>query len=414
MADTSSLVIDPPTLRRILEHAPGYVTVFDLDLRIRYLNRVGSGFRMEDAIGSKMKDYLPAHEVERLTLVFESLRQHGGKSETEMVVDHNDGTRHWYVTRAAALRDQHGTIIGYVLMSDDITAQRRVEQELQKTQGHLSDVSQRAGMAEMATGVLHNVGNVLNSVNVSAATLRQELSGAHIDMLARTVKLCEEQGEKLPEFLAHDPRGQRVMALLGRVTQQLVSERQRLRDEVQRMIEHVSIIRSTVEVQQSVARSGALLEDATPEELVERTLSMFRGDLERQHVEVEVEAEAGLRLQLDKQGTLQILVNLVRNAIEALGEGAGPRKLRIRVYAGDGRVSFEVEDNGPGITLDNLASIFRHGFTTKKTGHGFGLHASAIAARAMGGSLTVESGGPGQGARFCLSLPQQPPRAPSH
>jgi C4-dicarboxylate-specific signal transduction histidine kinase len=77
-------------------------------------------------------------------------------------------------------------------------------------------------------------------------------------------------------------------------------------------------------------------------------------------------------------------------------------------------VSIEVDDNGHGITPDNLASIFRHGFTTKKAGRGFGLHASAISAKAMGGSLTVESEGPGQGARFCLSLPQQPPRAPSH
>jgi PAS domain S-box-containing protein len=415
MADTSSLVIDPPTLRRLLEQAPGYIIVFDLDLRIHYMNRVAPGFRMEEAIGSELKDYLPPEELERLMPVFEGIRQHGRPSVIETPVEHNDGTRHWYVSRAAALRDQHGTIIGYVLMADDITAQKRVEQELQKTQGRLSDVSQRAGMVEMATGVLHNVGNVLNSVNVSAATLRQELSSAHIDMLARTVKLCEEQGEKLPEFLTHDPRGQRVMALLARVTQQLVNERQRLRAEVQRMVEHVSIIRSTVEVQQSVAKSGALLEDTTPEELVERTLSMFRGDLERQRVEVEVEAEPGLRLQLDRQGTLQILVNLVGNAIEALGEVEGPRKLRIHIYASNGRVSVEVEDNGRGITPDNLASIFRHGFTTKKTGHGFGLHASAIAAKAMGGSLTVESEGPGHGARFCLSLPQHsPPQAPQH
>jgi PAS domain S-box-containing protein len=414
MADTSPLVINPPTLRRILEHAPGYIVVFDIDLRIRYVNRLAPGIRMEDAIGSKMKDYLPAQEVERLTGVFEGLRQHGGKSETEMFMDYSDGTRHWYVARVALLRDQQGTIIGYVLMSDDVTAQKRVAQELQETQGHLIDASQRAGMAEMATGVLHSVGNVLNSVNVSAATLRQELSSTHIDMLARTIKLCEEQGEKLSEFLAHDPRGQRVIALLGRVTQQLVSERQRLRAEVQRMVEHVNIIRATVEVQQSMARTGTLLEEATPEDLVERTLSMFRGDLESQRVDVEVKAEAGLRLQLDKQGTLQILSNLVRNAIEALSDVEGPRKLRIHIYAGDGRVSIEVDDNGHGITPDNLASIFRHGFTTKKAGRGFGLHSSAVAAKAMGGSLTVESEGPGQGARFCLSLPQQPPRAPSH
>lgn len=411
MADTSSPVIALPTLRRILENAPGFITVYDLDLRLRYINRLDPAYRLENIAGISIEAFQTPEELERLKGVFEVVRQ-GRMVETESIVDHKDGTRHWYRMRVAPLRDQQGTLIGYVMMSDDITAEKRIEQELHQTQGHLADVAQRTGVAEMATGVLHSVGNVLNSVNVSAATLRQELSSTHVAMLARTVKLCEEQGEKLSEFLGRDPRGQRVMALLGRVTKQIVDERQRVRSEVERMVENVSIIRSTVEVQQAVAKTGSLLEEATPEELVERTLSMFRGDLASKHVEVEVEAEAGLRLVLDRQGTLQILIQLVRNAIEALDEVEGSRKLRIRIYAGDGRVSIEVEDNGCGISPETLASMFRHGFTTKKTGRGFGLHASAIAARAMGGSLTVESEGPGHGARFCLSLPLQPPRAP--
>lgn len=411
MPDTSPLVIDPPTLRRILENAPGYIVVYDLDLRIRYINRTAPSFRLEDVIGSSLDRFVPPEEAQRLRGIIATTQQHGTHAQMEFVVEHPDGSSHWYVARVSPLRDQHGTIIGFIHISDDVTAQKRVELELHKTQGALASATQRADMGEMATGVLHNVGNVLNSVTVSAASLRQELSSTHIEMLARTVKLCDEQGENLPEFLARDPRGQRVLALLGRITQQIVEERQRIRTEVQRMIEHVNVIRSTVEVQQSVAKTGWQREEVTPQDLVERTLSMFRLDLEKLSIDTRVEVEAGLRLQLDKQGTLQILINLIRNAIEALSEVDGQRQLRIRVHARTGQVRFEIEDNGCGIALENLAHVFRHGFTTKKSGRGFSLHASIIAARAMGGSLEVESEGPGRGARFFLSLPQTPARA---
>lgn len=410
MPDTNPLVIDAPILRRILEATPGFVNLYDLDLRLRFISRMDPGYRPEDVIGASFDTFVPPEEVERLKALFEQARQQGGPAEMVTTVEHKDGARHWYATRVTPLKDKQGVMLGFVGLSNDITAQKRAELDLERTQGDLASASQRAGMGEMATGVLHNVGNVINSVNVSAASLRQELSSTHVEILARTIKLCEEQGENLPAFLTRDPRGQRVLALLSRVTQQIVDERRRLRTEVQRMIEHVNMIRSTVEVQQSLAKTGSLLEEALAQDLVERTLAMFRLDFETIRIHTEVEVEPGLRLQLDKQGTLQILINLIRNAIEAMTLVQGPRRLRIRVHASDGYVSFVVEDNGCGIAPENLDYVFRHGFTTKKTGHGFGLHASTIAAKAMGGSLRAESEGLGRGARFTLSLPQNPAR----
>jgi PAS domain S-box-containing protein len=410
MTDTSPLVIDPSILRRILEATPGYVVVYDLDLRLRFINRIDPAYRPEDVIGASIEAFTTPEEVERFRELCEQVRQQGSPREVVSTVDHPDGARHWYVTRVMPLKDKQGVLLGFVTMATEITAQKRAELELERTRGDLVSASQRAGMGEMATGVLHNVGNVINSVNVSAASLRQELSSTHVEILARTIKLCEEQGEALPTFLTRDPRGQRVLALLSRVTQQIVDERRRFRTEVQRMIEHVNMIRSTVEVQQSLAKTGSLLEEALAQDLVERTLSMFRLDFETIRIRTEVEVEPGLRLQLDKQGTLQILINLIRNAIEAMTLVQGPRRLRIRVHASDGYVSFAVEDNGCGIAPENLDYVFRHGFTTKKTGHGFGLHASTMAAKAMGGSLRAESEGLGRGARFILSLPQNPAR----
>jgi C4-dicarboxylate-specific signal transduction histidine kinase len=103
---------------------------------------------------------------------------------------------------------------------------------------------------------------------------------------------------------------------------------------------------------------------------------------------------------------LQILVNLIRNAKYACDEAGRPdKRLSMRVTKGDELVRIAVRDNGIGIPPENLTRIFGHGFTTKKDGHGFGLHSGALAAKELGGSLTAHSDGVGRGATFTLELP---------
>ena len=118
-------------------------------------------------------------------------------------------------------------------------------------------------------------------------------------------------------------------------------------------------------------------------------------------------------MPVDKHKVLQILVNLISNAKYALSDSdAKERQLTIaisrqpsRASSDDGFAEVSITDNGIGIARENLIRIFGHGFTTKKNGHGFGLHSGALAAKEMGGSLSVQSAGPGKGATFTLSLP---------
>ena len=107
---------------------------------------------------------------------------------------------------------------------------------------------------------------------------------------------------------------------------------------------------------------------------------------------------------------LQILVNLIRNAKYALDDrGHSDKRMTLRIgLNGNNTVKIAVIDNGIGIPAEHLTRIFEHGFTTRKEGHGFGLHNGALAAKDLGGSLTAHSDGPGKGAMFTLELPLRP------
>ena len=113
-------------------------------------------------------------------------------------------------------------------------------------------------------------------------------------------------------------------------------------------------------------------------------------------------------VSVEKHKVLQILINLVRNAKHACdGLADDHKRMTLRIAGLDGRIRISVSDNGAGIAPENLTRIFSHGFTTRKDGHGFGLHSGALAASELGGSLSVHSDGPGKGATFTLEFGQR-------
>jgi signal transduction histidine kinase len=169
-------------------------------------------------------------------------------------------------------------------------------------------------------------------------------------------------------------------------------------------IEHIKDI---VAVQQNYATHVGLTEPVQVINLVEDALRMNATTLERHEVRTVRQYDAHPPvIQANKHKIIQILVNLIRNAKQACDESGKPDKqLTIRVYNGNGSVKISTSDNGVGIPPENLGRIFNHGFTTRKDGHGFGLHNAALAAKEMGGELRVSSPGQGQGAVFTLELP---------
>jgi signal transduction histidine kinase len=293
-------------------------------------------------------------------------------------------------------------------LQEQIEAKDRAHAELAAAQQRLMELSRSAGMAEIATDVLHNVGNVLNSLNVSTSLVGGKIRESRVENLAAVIEMLERHAEDLPAFLAEDPKGRRALPYLAKLGGHFRSEREGLLTELQSLSSHVGHIKRIVATQQSYAKISGLVESAQLSDMVDDALRIEGPGLDRCSVAVERDFEPLPAILVEKHNVLQILLNLLRNAKQALSEAqaAPDRRIHLRIRKLDGgRVSLAVEDNGVGIAPENLTRIFRHGFTTKADGHGFGLHSAALAAGQMGGSLHAESEGPGRGATFTLELP---------
>jgi signal transduction histidine kinase len=293
-----------------------------------------------------------------------------------------------------------------IAIIQDITKRKQAESEHERLNQELISASRYAGMAEVATGVLHNVGNVLNSVNVSVGLLSDQLSKSKTPSLTRAVEMLREHQSSLGEFLTNDPKGKQLPDFIGVVADQLARQQAVLVREVQGLQRNIEHIKEIVAVQQSYAKVSGAREKLFVHDLVEHALRMASASLAHREIEFVREFAMVPGVLADRHLVLQILVNLITNAKQALDARTEGRRLVLRTRLGaDGNVCVDVSDNGIGISRENLAKIFSHGFTTKKTGHGFGLHSSANAAKEMGGSLLVRSDGPGTGATFVLELP---------
>jgi ligand-binding sensor domain-containing protein/signal transduction histidine kinase len=284
-------------------------------------------------------------------------------------------------------------------------------EERKRIQEQLVAASREAGMAEVATSVLHNVGNVLNSVNVSADLIVDRAQRSRIDDLSRVCSLLDLHHDDLGAFLTADPKGKRIPEFLSQLSQAHQKEKARLTLEAQALKKNIEHIKQIVAMQQNYAKAGGVLEDLPISELVEQALEMNQDGFLRREITVQRDFQHTPPVRVDKHQVLQILVNLLRNADYAMNASGRPDKLlslRIARHGG-GRVELTVRDNGVGIAPENLTRIFGHGFTTKRDGHGFGLHSGALAAAEMGGSLRAVSDGPGTGATFILELPEALP-----
>jgi C4-dicarboxylate-specific signal transduction histidine kinase len=297
------------------------------------------------------------------------------------------------------------------VLKAEIARRERAQAEKEKTNQELLKVSRAAGMSEVATGVLHNVGNVLNSINISASIVAEHLNEFNVANIARAANLMREHAGDIGDFMANDPKGRQLPDYLAQLASHLSAEQSLLLKEISFVKMKIEHVKEIVAAQQNYGKVMGLEEPVNVEELIRDVFRIHATELAEHAVQVRYEFLPGLpKILMDKHKVLQILLNLLSNAKHAVVDsGRQDKQVTVQVTNGDNRLRIAMTDNGVGIQPANIRKIFNHGFTTRTNGgHGFGLHSGALAAKEMGGALRARSDGPGEGATFTLEIPFKP------
>jgi PAS domain S-box-containing protein len=308
----------------------------------------------------------------------------------------------WLETIKSPLRDAAGEIVGTVGIARDITERKRLNTAL-------NTASRLGGMAEVAIGVLHNVGNAINSVNVSTSLVGEKLQSKPMKLWARGIELLSAHKDDLVRFLTDDPAGKALVQALPGLAASIAREQQEMIAEIDGVRHHLGQVMQTIQLREEYARVTSVVEKCSLDQVIDEALSFVIERCRELGVQVKTEVDEMLDLIQDRNQIVQILANLLRNAVDALADADRPEK-QIAVVGhrcGEQRFRIEVSDNGGGIPEADQPGIFRYGFTTKRGGHGFSLHNASTVAHAMGGALTFSSAGSGRGSVFCLELPLQ-------
>ena len=264
----------------------------------------------------------------------------------------------------------------------------------------------KAFVGQVATGVLHNVGNLLNSINVTAQNLLEIARDANIDKLLKANALFMEHRRQIQTFIDSHPTGRYLPEFYEEFGHLLDRDNKRQRSDLTELQENLNLIKELIATQQDYARNAGGAGQLHLLTLINDVLRLEMMSFNKHSIQLEIDVPENLYLRSWRGKIMHVLLNLVKNAKEAiLADTKHERLLMITAEKVDGRVMVRIKDNGIGIKGEHLARMFGYGFTTKLEGHGFGLYTSIEAVREMNGELRVQSDGPGTGAEFVLELP---------
>ncbi|MDB6041592.1 MAG: sensor signal transduction histidine kinase [Gammaproteobacteria bacterium] len=315
-----------------------------------------------------------------------------------------DGSTAYVDSVAAVVTDPDTLDRRLVGISLDISGRVESEQRERQLQRQLREASHQAGMAEVATGVLHNVGNVLNSLGVASSTAQARLKACQIERVGQVAAILEANRGALAEYLTHDVRGKRLPDYVTALGKRLTSDAEALQQEFAAISGHVQYLRQIVQAQQSFAKVGGTEDHVDVRELVETALTLKGQELNGAKITRDIGELPTVRT--DHYKLLQILVNFISNACDAMAANTSAAPcivIRARVVLG--LLEIAVEDSGVGIAPELLPRVWEFGYTTKAHGHGFGLHSAAVAAQQLGGTVCAGSEGVGLGAHFAVTIP---------
>lgn len=360
----------------------------------------------------KLLQMVNAEDRPRLTAAIHTALTEGIPYDIELRIKTKTGKLRWHHAKGQAHlpgpedADQSIRYLSGIEM--DITDRKLADEQMKKLHHQLLESARQAGMAEIAISVLHNIGNILNSACVSAKIIQESTQENYLMKLKTVAEIIKEHNVVNDTFLLTDEKGKLIADYLINIAKELQTENNKIIIESQHLDAYLQHIKDIVLLQKDMSGISGVVEKIFLPEIIELCINMALTSNKNKLITVIKHINDPIFLELDRAKLIQILVNLIRNAKDSVLLSKNKDKkiiLSLKKDLEKNVLQIIVSDTGVGIEKENMTKIFSLGFTTKKEGHGFGLHSSAIAARDLAGDLKVISDGVEKGATFILVLP---------
>ncbi|MCF6807021.1 ATP-binding protein [Thiotrichales bacterium 19S9-12] len=409
----------------IISSITSMLLILDKNFKVKLVNTALTdklGYKGSDLIGKPSKIIFQNDTNNKKSIAnFNQVKKYitSGKVLNEETVCYNkNGNEIPILFSATVSKNIHDKSVELICVMQDISDLKRLQKEKEQTEKQLQERYQRklaaaerqAGMRDVANSVLHNIGNVLNSVTTSVSVIDKTVNQSKIDGFSKVIELLNRHESDLGVFLTDDKKGRHILDYLNTFLDLLTANHQSLGDSLAQLNKHITHIKNIVKAQNAMSKLGGIAEQIEIEDVIYEAVSMNRELIQAEGIKIIYDYQSVDKAIMDHVKVVQILVNLIKNSIEALSESNVKRKKIIIGLEKKHKNHFiiSVQDNGIGISPTDLNKLFKLNFTTKKNGHGLGLHASALAAQDLGGSLSAKSEGINKGMTMVLELPLKP------
>jgi len=281
--------------------------------------------------------------------------------------------------------------------------------ELEEAQAILMQQAHEAGMAEMAVGILHNIGNAITPAKVGAALLTRRIARSplrsHLDEIMSQISRVVAEAST---STVSGPEKERLLSIIRLLPESIQEEYDKIAEDIQRIREKHEHIESIIHLQMRYARLFGDHEEVDINQLTRDAVRMLDESLRKRTVDVVMDFSKVPLVRIEQAKLIQIVVNMIKNAYEAMDEAKPEeRHLMISTSYEKGPLSYvalSIRDTGTGFSPEEKEKLFVFGYTTKVKGSGFGLHSCANYLIANNGSISAHSEGKGRGAEFVVRL----------
>ncbi len=412
-------------LNSFYDNTPSILFIKSTDGKYLMINRRFEEFfklNKEEVIGKTDRELFPPETAD--SFIQHDLQAIYGKDHLEYEEEIGINGRFFtYLSVKFPVFDVDDKIMAVCGISNDISASKQATRELKKYQVDLEELvkertraledlqqealhnAHKAGMAEIVTDVLHNIGNVLTNVKTSSHTIEIALRSSSIKNLKKGADLLEENMENIEEFL-QSSKGIKLLKYLIISIKHIEDEFGVIEENRKRLHNKINTISEVITAQQTNAATNyAMKEKADLRTIIEDALRLDIIPLKSLGNKIKKQFDPVPEVVIQKSKLIQIIINLIKNASEAMSSlPVNRRSLSISLDSNNHNVFLRITDNGKGIEKELLKKIFHHGYTTRKDGHGFGLHSCATYMSDMGGDIYAESEGINRGATFILKF----------